>query len=174
MSDKLTPLAKSLRKRATDTERLLWKYLRASQFEGLKFRRQQPIGKYIVDFVCFEKKIIVELDGGQHSHPSTRQKDNARNKWFEADGYKVLRFWDNEVLKDTKGVLEEIRKYCSNHPPLNPLPSREWERLGELPSRSGSPRRVVPTFPSPLRIRLGAEKRGTARRNFLKRGDATE
>ena len=125
MSSKLNYLAKSLRKKGTDTERLLWKHLRARRFAGFKFRRQQPIGNYIVDFVCFEKKIIVELDGGQHSHPSVKQKDNERDKWLEADGYKVLRFWDNEVLMNTKDVLEEIRKYCSNHPPLSPLPSRE-------------------------------------------------
>ena len=81
MTDKLIPLAKSLRKRATDTERLLWKHLRASRFAGLKFRRQQPIGKYIVDFVCFEKKIIVELDGGQHAEQAAY--DRRRTDWLK-------------------------------------------------------------------------------------------
>lgn len=120
MTDRLIPLAKDLRKRPTDTERLLWKHLRAKQFEGLKFKRQQPVGKYIVDFVCFEKKIIIELDGSQHMQPSEKQKDIERDTWFEAQGYAVLRFWDNEVLMNTKGVLEVIRRYCEGT-----LPSRE-------------------------------------------------
>jgi len=110
MADNLNPLAKKLRKQLTDTERLLWQYLRAKQLEGLKFRRQQPIGNYIVDFVCFEKKVIIELDGGQHTQPEQRQKDIERDKWFEGQGYKLLRFWDNEVLTNTRGVLEEIWK----------------------------------------------------------------
>jgi very-short-patch-repair endonuclease len=86
MADNLNPLAKKLRKQFTDTERLLWQYLRAKQLEGLKFRRQQPIGNYIVDFVCFEKKVIIELDGGQHAKPEQRQKDIERDKWFEGRG----------------------------------------------------------------------------------------
>ena len=125
MTGKLTPFSKSLRKRATNTEELPWRHLRAKRFGGLKFRRQQPIGTYIVDFVCFEEKIIVELDGGQHGLPEEMNHDNKRNEWFEAQGYKVLRFWDNEVLKNTRAVLEVIWKHCLNHPPLNPLPSRE-------------------------------------------------
>jgi len=125
MTDKLIPLAKNLRKRTTDTEQILWRHLRAKRFGGFKFRRQQPIGTYIVDFVCFEKKIIVELDGGQHTLPAEMQNDRRREQWFGAQGYKVLRFWDNEVLANTRGVLEVIWTHCSNHPPLNPLPSRE-------------------------------------------------
>jgi very-short-patch-repair endonuclease len=125
MTGKLTPFSKSLRKRASDTEQLLWRHLRAKRFGGLKFRRQQPIGTYIVDFVCFEQKIIVELDGGQHGLPEEMNHDNKRDEWFEVQGYRVLRFWDNEVLKNTRGVLEVIWKHCLNHPPLNPLPSRE-------------------------------------------------
>ncbi len=118
-------MAKDLRKRSTYTEQVLWKYLRAKHFEGLKFRRQQPIGSYIVDFVCIEKKIIVELDGGQHALPEEMQNDRKRDQWFEGQGYKVLRFWDNEVLSDIHGVLEVIWTNCSSHPPLDPLPSRE-------------------------------------------------
>jgi very-short-patch-repair endonuclease len=125
MTNKLVPFAKSLRKRTTDTEQLLWRHLRAKHFGGLKFRRQQPIGTYIVDFVCFEKKIIVELDGGQHTQPEEMRNDRIRDQWFETQGYKILRFWDNEVLTNTQGVLEVISKHCLNHPPLNPLPSRE-------------------------------------------------
>lgn len=98
---------------------LLWKHLRAKQLEGLKFRRQQPIGKYIVDFVCFEKMVIIEADGGQHLE-SVRDKE--RDDWLNCQNYQVLRFWNNEVLTNIQGVLEVIKMKCSNHPPLNPLP----------------------------------------------------
>ena len=121
-----TTTAKNLRKNLTDTERLLWEYLRSKQLEGLKFRRQEPIGNYIADFVCFEKRIIIELDGGQHA--VNKEKDRKRDTWFEGQGFKVLRFWDNEVLTNLHGVLEVIRSSCLNHPPLNPLPSREGRR----------------------------------------------
>lgn len=114
--------AKILRKNFTDTERLLWKYLRAKQMEGYKFRRQEPIGSYIVDFVCQEKRIIIEVDGGQHS--IERERDSERDNWLEGQGYKVLRFWNNEVLTNTEGILEVIRNNL-NHPPLNPSPQRE-------------------------------------------------
>jgi very-short-patch-repair endonuclease len=125
MARKLIPLAKRLRKGMTETEQLLWSHLKAKHFEGLKFRRQQPIGGFIVDFVCFEKKVIIELDGGQHALPEEMKDDKKRDQWFEVQGYKVLRFWDNEVLTNTEGVLEAIWKGCFDHPPLNPLPSRE-------------------------------------------------
>jgi very-short-patch-repair endonuclease len=109
--------AKVLRKNFTDTERLLWKYLRAKQMHGCKFRRQEPIGNYIVDFVCQEKRIVIEVDGGQHSTDAKR--DNERDKWLKGQGYKVLRFWNNEVLTNIEGVLEVIWN-CLNHPPLTP------------------------------------------------------
>lgn len=118
MNRNINSIAKTLRKRLTDTEQVLWKYLRANQMEGLKFRRQEPIGNYIVDFICYEKRIIIEVDGGQHS--VNKEKDNKRDKWFKEQGFKVLRFWDNEVLTNIEGVLEVLRDSCLNHPPLNP------------------------------------------------------
>jgi len=111
-------IAKTLRKRLTDAESLLWRHLRAKQLEGLKFRRQQPIGNYIVDFVCFEKGVVIEVDGGQHT--IEKEKDNERDKWFEGQRFKVLRFWNNEVLMNIEGVLEAIRENCLSHPPLTP------------------------------------------------------
>ena len=100
-------IAKKLRNNSTDTEKYLWKYLRGRQFEGFKFRRQHLIGKYIADFVNLERKIIIEVDGGQHLE---NKKDKLRDKWLEEQGYEVLRFWDNEVLTNIEGVLESIRK----------------------------------------------------------------
>ena len=118
MSANTTIIAKNLRNRLTDAEKLLWRYLRAKQLEGFKFRRQQPIGKYIVDFVCFEKGIVIEVDGGQHA--VEREKDEKRDKWLKGQDLKVLRFWNNEVLTNIEGVLEVIRKQCLYHPPLTP------------------------------------------------------
>jgi very-short-patch-repair endonuclease len=117
MKNSLSNVAKNLRKQATDTELSLWLHLQAKQLEGFKFRRQEPIGKYIVDFVCFEKKIIVEVDGGQHSGSDN---DKNRDEWLTKQGFKVLRFWNNEVLTNMTGVLEVIRSHCLLHPPLTP------------------------------------------------------
>jgi len=86
---------------------------------GIKFRRQQPIDDYVVDFISFEKRIIIEIDGGQHS--LERAKDAERQNYLVKNGFKVLRFWNNEVLQNVDGVLEVIRECCLSHPPLNPL-----------------------------------------------------
>ena len=100
-------IAKKLRINSTDTEKYLWKYLRGRQLEGIKLRRQQPIGKYIVDFVSLERKIIIELDGGQHLE---NIKDKLRDRWMKEQEYEVLRFWDNEVFNNIEGVLGTIRE----------------------------------------------------------------
>jgi len=100
-------IAKKLRINSTNTEKYLWKRLRGNQFKGFKFRCQQPIGKYIIDFVNLERKIIIELDGGQHLE---NKKDKLRDKWLEEQGYEVLRFWDNEVFNNIEGVLGVIRE----------------------------------------------------------------
>jgi very-short-patch-repair endonuclease len=109
MEANITKLAKKLRRGQTDAESLLWKHLRTKQMEGVKFRRQEPIGRFIVDFVSFEKKVIVEVDGGQHSE----EADKEREQWLRSQGFKVLRFWNNEVLENTEGVLEVIRNNSS-------------------------------------------------------------
>lgn len=112
---KLTPLAIDLRKNATDSELLLWRHLRGKHFEEMKFRKQQPLGKYIVDFVSLENKLVVELDGGQHV--ASAVKDRERDHWLQEQGFTVLRFWDNEVLSNVTGVLKTI-KHALAHPPL--------------------------------------------------------
>jgi very-short-patch-repair endonuclease len=105
-----TEKARELRQRSTDAERLLWKYLRAKRLGGLKFRRQEPIGNYIVDFISFENHVIVELDGSQHLE--RKVEDDERTRWLEDQGFKVLRFWNNDVLKNIEGVLILIRENC--------------------------------------------------------------
>lgn len=121
MNKKITKIARKLRKNSTKTEEYLWRYLKNRYIEGFKFRKQEPIRQYVIDFVNFEKKIIVELDGGQHI--IMKAKDHERDRWLKKQGFKVLRFWDNEVLKNIEGVLETIRReLLSPHP--DPLPQR--------------------------------------------------
>jgi very-short-patch-repair endonuclease len=115
--NKLVNTAKALRKSQTDAEKLIWRHLRAKQMEGLKFRRQQPIGNYVVDFICLEKSLVIEADGGQHADNTNDEERDAR---LTSEGFKVLRFWNNEVLTNMEGVLEEIRGNCLSHPPLTP------------------------------------------------------
>jgi very-short-patch-repair endonuclease len=103
----LTAKARSLRKNQTDVEKLLWQQLRNRRLCNYKFRRQFSIAPYIVDFVCIELKLIIELDGGQHAHQA--QYDDQRTLFLEQRGFKVLRFWNNEVIDNMEGVLESIR-----------------------------------------------------------------
>ena len=97
--------AKVLRSNMTDAERRLWYRLRAHRLEGIKFKRQVPIGLYVADFACMERKLLVEVDGGQHAESAS---DVARTKWLEDRGFRILRFWNNEVLNETNAVLEII------------------------------------------------------------------
>jgi very-short-patch-repair endonuclease len=119
----LKDLAKGLRRKQTDAEARLWYKICNRQIENAKFRRQQQVEDYIVDFVCFEKKLIIELDGGQHNEPANIVKDNQRTHVLESKGYRVLRYWDNDVLGNTDGVLEQIRVTLTqeNHP--HPFPA---------------------------------------------------
>jgi very-short-patch-repair endonuclease len=114
--------ARMLREAMTDAERALWYRLRAKRLLGWKFRRQQPIGNYIVDFVCHEAKLVIELDGGQHVERA--DADARRTAWLESQGFRVLRFWNDAVLKETDAVLEEIL----HHLPLSPTPLPQGER----------------------------------------------
>lgn len=98
--------SRKLRNEMTDAERHLWQHLRARQILNFKFRRQHPVGKYILDFACIDAKLIIEVDGSQHHELS--MQDHLRTTWLEAQGWKVLRFWNNEVLQNTHGVLDEI------------------------------------------------------------------
>ena len=110
MKHKSTTLnqAKILRKNMTEQEKVLWNILRNNQFYGLKFRRQVPIGNYIADFVCEIHNVIIELYGGQHNEQENVEKDKLRTEFLENKGYKVLRFWNNEVDNNLDGVCEVI------------------------------------------------------------------
>ncbi|HEU0186703.1 MAG TPA: endonuclease domain-containing protein [Gallionellaceae bacterium] len=133
--------ARSLRNHATDTERHLWRYLRGCQLGGHRFRRQAPIGNYIADFACLETKLIVELDGGQHQEQT--DYDVRRDAQMEAQGFRVLRFWDNQVFQETQAVLEVIlqvlEERTSPHPNLPPRYAQGKE-LNPLPPLAGEGR----------------------------------
>jgi very-short-patch-repair endonuclease len=122
--------ARTLRRDASDAENLPWRHLRDRQVASLKFRRQHELGPYIVDLVCDEARLIVEADGGQHA--ATIEADARRTAWLEARGYRVLRFWNNEILANPTGVLEVIRRVAlervGDPPPPHPNPLPEGER----------------------------------------------
>jgi very-short-patch-repair endonuclease len=117
---------RQLRHNTTDAEQYMWSILRDRQMEGFKFRRQHPIAPYVVDFFSHEAGLIIELDGGQHNEHGAHAKDVARTHFLEGKGYKVLRFWNNDVLEDMEGVFDVISQTLAAvvpHP--NPLPGGE-------------------------------------------------
>jgi len=107
--------ARALRGNQTDAEQALWQRLRNKQLDGFRFRRQVPVGHYIADFVCHGERVIVEVDGGQHVEQ--KQYDAARTAFLEAEGYRVRRFWNNDVFGNIEGVLERVRETLLEAPP---------------------------------------------------------
>ncbi|MGH7405402.1 MAG: endonuclease domain-containing protein [Candidatus Methylomirabilales bacterium] len=119
---RLRERARRLRRDQTEAEHRLWARLRARQLCGVKFRRQHPIGRFIADFCCLERGLVVELDGGQHA--AQVEADQKRSEFLARCGYRVLRFWDNEVMEDMDAVLQQIAEALSDPHP-HPLPGRE-------------------------------------------------
>ncbi|NKB59989.1 MAG: DUF559 domain-containing protein [Alphaproteobacteria bacterium] len=103
-----SPIARKLRGNLTDAEQRLWYRLRRRQCAGFRFRRQVPLGAYIVDFACLSENLVIEVDGGQHADDAER--DAVRTAWLEGNGFRVIRFWNNEVLRHTDGVVEVIER----------------------------------------------------------------
>jgi len=119
--------ARQMRGNPTDAERKLWWHLRRRlKTPGTHFRRQVRIGRYIADFVCHSARLVVEVDGGQHAEMTA--VDQERSKDLEANGYRVLRFWNNDVLKNIDGVLEEIQRAVTTTPTPNPSPQGGGEK----------------------------------------------
>ncbi len=124
-------LARANRKTPTDAERLLWRRLRGRQLEGCKFRRQEVIGPCIVDFVCLESKLVIELDGSHHMQQA--KQDASRTDSLQRLGFRVLRFWNNDVLINTEAVMEQLRTALIETPSPQPSPvGRGGERKGTL------------------------------------------
>ncbi|HET9585035.1 MAG TPA: endonuclease domain-containing protein [Bradyrhizobium sp.] len=127
VSSKLRSNARALRKNSTDAERLLWAALRDHRMNGAGFRRQVPIKNYIADFVCHAAKLVIELDGGQHFSDQSEKKDAARSAVIEAQGFKVLRFSNQDVMTNRTGALETIAAAVAERAPTLTLP-RKRER----------------------------------------------
>jgi very-short-patch-repair endonuclease len=139
---KQVELAKALRARMTDAEALLWFHLRAHRLDGEKFRRQQPMGPYIVDFVHFGARLIIEADGGQHLQSA---HDHQRDAWLRSQGFNILRFWNDDILLRSDAVLEMIWQALRASPsPPAPLPRGERgaksRQSGAVPQRERGPK----------------------------------
>lgn len=127
---------RTLRREMTEAEKRLWQRLRFRQTHGFRFRRQVPIGSFIADFVCHEARLIVEIDGGQHDPAS--DYEFRRTRFLEGEGYRVLRFWNNEVLENPDGAQEGIAQYLRRvHPHPCPAPSRGRVDLRQAVSTTG-------------------------------------
>jgi very-short-patch-repair endonuclease len=121
--------AKVLRRRMTEAESRLWTWLRAHRLGDHKFKRQVPIGSYIVDFACLSRKLVVEVDGGQHAESLS---DKRRDAWLRMQGFEVLRFWNSDVLKKTEGVLALILEALEHRPSPGALRASSSPRRGEV------------------------------------------
>ena len=132
-SDRLRSNARTLRKNSTDVERILWSDLRDHRLNGASFRRQVPIQNYIADFICHAAKLVIELDGGQHFSDQGERADAARSAVIEAQGFKVLRFSNLDVMENRTGVLETIAAAIAERAPTLTLP-RKRERGQEKPT----------------------------------------
>jgi len=115
---KLKPYARNLRTNMTDAEQLIWSKIRRTQINDLQFYRQKNIGHYIVDFYCPKGKLVVEIDGGQHYETEGMKKDQERDQYLQELGLSVLRFSDNDVLKNIDGVIERIYEHLKSAPTL--------------------------------------------------------
>jgi len=114
--------ARGFRRNMTDAERAIWRHLRMRTLNGAKFRRQHAIGPFVADFACLEHQLVIEIDGGQHAQQI--EADTARTEFFQKQGFRILRFWNNEVLSNIDGVLTAIMgALASPHPAASPPPS---------------------------------------------------
>ena len=120
---KTIKFVRELRKNSTFAERKLWNFLKSSKFYGYKFRRQFPIGAYIVDLCCVQSKLIIELDGGQHNIPEEIADDETRSEFLKSEGYRILRIWNNDIDNNLEGVGEKIFEVLTNPHP-QPFPQR--------------------------------------------------
>ncbi|MEO8384349.1 MAG: endonuclease domain-containing protein [Betaproteobacteria bacterium] len=156
--------ARKLRRNSTDVERKLWHRIRDKQIEEFRFRRQRPIGKYIVDFICLEAKLIVELDGGQHAEDVAY--DQKRTAFLESLGYRVLRFWNNDVIENMDGVLQRLHENLLR---TRANPTLALPLAGEGTGRANT--EVVAGTPSPAQRGkggMGVRQQNTRNKNAAK------
>jgi very-short-patch-repair endonuclease len=138
--------AHQLRRNTTDAEKKLWRHLRQLDLDGSHFRRQVPIGPYVADFACMAARLLIEIDGSQHAEDRKKARDDVRTRWLEKEGYRVLRFWNNEITKNIDGVMEAI--YAALHGSLSaasaPLKHRRRRRSSHFPTPARVARRPSP------------------------------
>jgi very-short-patch-repair endonuclease len=128
-------LARKLRSNSTDAERKLWRHLRTLKSQGFHFRRQVPIDGFIVDFACYSARLVIELDGGQHNVDEHARADRAPDRHLESQKFKVLRFWNNDVLRNTEGVMEQVTSALLRG---TPTPSPSPQGGGEQTERAAN------------------------------------
>ena len=128
MKKELMLIARKLRNYSTDAEKYLWNELRNENL-GVRFKRQAVIGQYIVDFVSFERKLIIEVDGGQHAE---NESDNLRDQWLIIQGFKVLRLWNSDVLNNRSGVVEKIQEFLNSPSPSSSPKGRGIKERGKI------------------------------------------
>lgn len=131
-TEAMTSRARKLRELPTDAEQILWKALRRNQLHGASFRRQHPVGPYVLDFYCSAARLAVEVDGGQHASGMVKKRDERRDRWLSAKNIRMLRFWNNDVLSNLEGVLQTISAALN----LDKTPSRR-EECADLPLSGG-------------------------------------
>ena len=141
--------ARQLRRATNNAEKRLWRLLRTFKLQGSHFRRQVPLGPYIADFTCMAARLVIELDGFQHSHHANRLRDQARTRWLEREGFRVVRIWNEEIVQNIDGVMEMI--YAELYGSLNAVPIRlKHLRRSRLVSQV-TPPRALRARPSPSR-----------------------
>jgi very-short-patch-repair endonuclease len=133
--------AKRLRANTTDAEDKLWRHLRRLEMHDSHFRRQVPIGTFVVDFACMAAKLLIEVDGSQHSQDANLARDKERTAWLESEGYRMLRFWNNDITANINGVLEAIYAalYGSNDSDLRKLTHRRVMKSHPTPALRADP-----------------------------------
>jgi very-short-patch-repair endonuclease len=137
--------ARRLRASQTGAEIQLWRHLRKLETKGTHFRRQVPIGPFVADFACMASKLLIELDGSQHQRRTIRSKDEERTRWLEAEGYRVLRFWNNDLVENLDGVMETIYAALYGSRDTAPVQLEHLRRAKDHPTPARSARRPTPT-----------------------------
>ncbi|WP_335341056.1 endonuclease domain-containing protein [Rhodoplanes sp. Z2-YC6860] len=137
--------ARRLRANQTGAETALWRELHKIETKGTHFRRQVPIGTYVADFACLASRLVIELDGSQHGEEPTKSQDDARTSWLEAEGYRVLRFWNNDITNNLEGVLETIYAALYGSRDANPTPLKHLRSKKDHPTPARFARRPSPS-----------------------------
>jgi very-short-patch-repair endonuclease len=133
ISDFKRKTAKTLRASTTAAEDILWRHLRRLEVTGSHFRRQVPIGPYVADFACLKARLIIEVDGSQHGNEANSRRDETRTRWLNSEGYRVIRFWNNDVMTNTEAVMDAIHDATAVTPPRLPQTMQSIVRAGDPP-----------------------------------------